>query len=184
MFISSDGHRCHLPSMYVFQPRSPSTSASVAHSNGMCPLPLGKPVVASAMQAIPLVVWLRPVSNDDRVGEQRAVVCQFVYVRPLAARRLMFGVSTRPPHGSIAEYPTSSNTMYRTLGAPSGATGWRYGSQSGTESRMSRLMTPLNAVAIARLTFLSHTTFATRIARLAAQCWSVSRSRYPPVAAS
>jgi long-chain acyl-CoA synthetase len=32
----------------------------------------------AAMQAIPLVVWLRPVSSDERVGEQRAVVCQFV----------------------------------------------------------------------------------------------------------
>jgi hypothetical protein len=39
---------------------------------------LGKPVVASAMHAIPFVVWLRPVSSDDRVGEHSAVVCQFV----------------------------------------------------------------------------------------------------------
>src|SRR5919198_1466968 len=111
MFISSDGHRCHLPSMYVFQPRSPRTSAIVAHSKGMWPLPFGKPVVASAMQAIPFVVWLRPVSSDERVGEHNAVVCQFVYVRPLSASRLMFGVSIRPPHGSIAEKPTSSSTM-------------------------------------------------------------------------
>ena len=35
----------------------------------------------------------------------------------------MFGVSMRPPHGSMAENPTSSSTMYSTLGAPSGATG-------------------------------------------------------------
>ena len=62
----------------MFQPRSPSTSAIVAHSNGMWPLPFGKPVVASAMQAIPFVVWLRPVRSDERVGEQSAVVCQFV----------------------------------------------------------------------------------------------------------
>ena len=64
--------------MYVFQPRSPSTSAMVAHSNGMCPLEPGKPVVASAMQAMPLVVWLRPVSSDERVGEQSAVVWKLV----------------------------------------------------------------------------------------------------------
>src|SRR6476619_7502512 len=103
MFISSAGQRCHLPSMYVFQPRSPSTSAIVAHSKGMWPFPFANPVVASAMQAIPFVVWFRPVRRDERVGEQSAVVCQFVYVRPPAASRLMFGVSIRPPHGSIDE---------------------------------------------------------------------------------
>jgi hypothetical protein len=60
----------------------------------------------------------------------------------------MFGVSISPPHGSIAENPTSSSTMYRTLGAPSGATGCMYGAQSGTESRMSMLMTPWNGLLI------------------------------------
>jgi len=87
----------------VFQPRSPSTSATVAHSNGMCPLEPGNPVVASAMQAMPFVVWLRPVSSDERVGEHSAVVCQFVYVSPFVARRRMLGVSMNPPQGSIAE---------------------------------------------------------------------------------
>ena len=87
----------------MFQPRSPSTSAIVAHSNGMCPLEPGNPVVASAMHAIPFVVWLRPVSSDERVGEHSAVVCQFVYVSPFAPSRRMFGVSISPPHGSIAE---------------------------------------------------------------------------------
>ena len=38
----------------------------------------GKPVVASAMQAMPTVVWLRPVSSDARVGEQIAVVWNWV----------------------------------------------------------------------------------------------------------
>ena len=51
----------------------------------MCPFALGKPLVASAMHAIPLVVWLRPVRSDERVGEHNAVVCQFVYVSPVAA---------------------------------------------------------------------------------------------------
>jgi hypothetical protein len=83
----------------------------VAHSKGMWPLEPGKPVVASAMHAIPLVVWLRPVNRLERVGEHNAVVCQFVYVSPFAASRLMFGVSIIPPHGSIAENPTSSSTM-------------------------------------------------------------------------
>jgi hypothetical protein len=30
------------------------------------------------MQAMPFVVWLRPVRSDERVGEHSAVVCQFV----------------------------------------------------------------------------------------------------------
>src|SRR3954463_15713898 len=111
--------------MYVFQPRSPSTSAIVAHSKGMWPFEFGKPVVASAMQAMPFVAWLRPVSNDERVGEHSAVVCQFVYVSPDAASLLMLGVSISPPHGSMAENPVSSRTMYRTLGAPFGAAGCR-----------------------------------------------------------
>src|SRR6266498_1563892 len=123
MFISYAATRCHLPSMYVFQPRSPSTSAIVAHSNGMWPFEFGNPVVASAMHAMPLVVWLRPVSSDERVGEHSAVVCQFVYVRHVEDKLLMFVVSISPPHGSIAENPVSSSTMYRTLGAPCGATG-------------------------------------------------------------
>jgi hypothetical protein len=37
-----------------------------------------KPVVASATQAMPTVVWLRPVGNDARVGEQSAVVWNFL----------------------------------------------------------------------------------------------------------
>jgi hypothetical protein len=30
------------------------------------------------MQAMPFVVWFRPVRSEERVGEHRAVVCQFV----------------------------------------------------------------------------------------------------------
>ncbi len=78
MFISSSAQRCHLPTMYVFQPRAPSTSAIVADSNGMCALAFGKPEDASLMQAMPLVVWFRPVSRQDRVGEHNAVVWKFV----------------------------------------------------------------------------------------------------------
>jgi hypothetical protein len=87
----------------VFQPRSPSTSAIVAHSNGICPFELGKPDAASVMVAIPFVVWFRPVIRHDLVGEQSAVVWKFVYVSPCSAIRLMFGVSIIPPNGSIAE---------------------------------------------------------------------------------
>ena len=77
-FISSWAQRCHFPTMAVLTPRSTSTSARVAHSGGTCPLPLGNPVAASVMQAMPFVVWLRPVSRQDRVGEHRAVVCHCV----------------------------------------------------------------------------------------------------------
>jgi hypothetical protein len=76
----------------------------------MCPFAFGKPEVASVMQPIPLVVWLRPVSRHDRVGEHSAVVWKLVYASPRSAMRLMFGVSMRPPYGSMAEKPTSSST--------------------------------------------------------------------------
>ena len=128
--------------MNVLQPRSPSTSGAIAHSSGMCPFAFGKPDDASAMHAIPFVVWLRPVSRHDRVGEHSAVVWKFVYFRPLSAIRLMFGTSIVPPYGSSAEKPTSSRTTYTTLGAPSGGTGWAYGVQSGVESWMSMLTCP------------------------------------------
>ena len=52
---------------------------------------------------MPFVVWLRPVIRHERVGEHSAVVWKFVYSRPRSAIRLMFGVSIRPPKGSIAE---------------------------------------------------------------------------------
>ena len=48
----------------------------------------------------------------------------------------------------MAENPTSSSTMYTTLGAPSGALGGSNGAQSGTESLMSTLTVPLNALPI------------------------------------
>ena len=81
------------------------------HSNGMCPLEFGNPAAASVMLAMLFVVWLRPVSRHDRVGEHNAVVWKFVYTNPLSAILLMFGVSISPPNGSIAEKPTSSSTM-------------------------------------------------------------------------
>ena len=62
------------------------------------------------MHAMEFVVWLRPVSRHERVGEQSAVVWKFVYRSPRSAIRLMFGVSISPPNDSIAEKPTSSRT--------------------------------------------------------------------------
>ena len=71
-------------------------------------MPPGKPVEPSVMQAIPFWWWLRPVRKHERVGEQSAVVCHCVYVRPLSASRFMVGISIRPPNGSQAARPVSS----------------------------------------------------------------------------
>src|ERR1700689_12413 len=98
MFLSTVGHRCHLPTMYVFQPRSPRISGSMPFSGGMVPLAFGNPTAASVMQAIEFRVWLRPVSREERAREQGAVVCHCVYRPPSAAIRSMFGVSIGPPY--------------------------------------------------------------------------------------
>ena len=41
--------------------------------------------------------WLRPVSNEARVGEQTGATWKFVYRSPFAARRSMWGVSIGLP---------------------------------------------------------------------------------------
>ena len=46
-------------------------------SNGMRVEMPGNPELNSAIVAMPLLVALRPVSNDDRVGEHSAVVWKF-----------------------------------------------------------------------------------------------------------
>jgi hypothetical protein len=55
----------------------------------------------------------RVAAEARAVREQDAgrLLWKFVYRRPRSAIRLMFGVSIRPPNGSIAEKPTSSSTM-------------------------------------------------------------------------
>ena len=62
----------------VFQPRSARISESIPFSGGMVPLALGNPIAASVMHAMLLRVWLRPVSRQERVGEQSEVVCHWV----------------------------------------------------------------------------------------------------------
>ena len=57
----------------------------------------GKPVLKFEMQRIPTLWWLRPVSSAARVGEHSGVTWKFVYCRPLAASRSMFGVSMLEP---------------------------------------------------------------------------------------
>ncbi len=66
-------------------------------SRGMVPLPFGKPMAPSVMQAMLFRVWLRPVSRHDLVGEHSAVVCHCVYRTPAPAIRSMFGVGIGPP---------------------------------------------------------------------------------------
>ncbi len=86
----------------MFKPRSPSTSAIVPFSNGIRAEKPGKPAEPSVMQAIPLMVALRPARMLERVGEQSAVVWKFEYRRPASAIRLIVGVSIGPPKTSIA----------------------------------------------------------------------------------
>ena len=61
----------------MFQPRSPSTSEAKPFSNGIRAEKPGKPAAPSVMQAMPLLVALRPLSRLERVGEQSAVVWKF-----------------------------------------------------------------------------------------------------------
>ena len=61
--------------------------------------------------------------------------------------------------------PRSSHAMISTFGAPSGAFGARYGSQSGIESRMSGEILPLKWRAITRLLLLTSTNEGRRMPR-------------------
>ena len=47
-------------------------------SGGIVPLALGNPDAPSVMHAIELRVWFRPVRRQERVGEQSAVVWNWV----------------------------------------------------------------------------------------------------------
>ena len=49
------------------------------------------------MQAMPLLWWLRPVTMQERLGEQSAVVCMLLKRRPSAASASKFGVSIGLP---------------------------------------------------------------------------------------
>jgi hypothetical protein len=77
-----------------------------------------------------VVVMVAPVRRQDRVGEQTAVVCHCVYVRPSFAGRSIVGMLMRPPYGDHAAWPVSSYRMTRTFGASFGALASRNASQS------------------------------------------------------
>ena len=66
-------------------------------SNGIRVEIPGNPDENSAIVAIPLLVALRPVSSDARVGEHSAVVWKFENTTPRSAIRRIVGHSTGPP---------------------------------------------------------------------------------------
>src|SRR5215472_15392086 len=143
--MSDSGTLCSLPIQNVLQPDSCSTWPIVAHSAGSRPLQPGNPWAPSVMHEHALRWWLRPVRNVERVGEQSAVVCHCEYIRPRSASFCSVGMLIPPPIGDHAASPVSSYSTIKMLGDPSGARASMNGSQSGLESRMSSLMTPLNA---------------------------------------
>jgi hypothetical protein len=98
--------------------------------------------------AMLLLVAFRPVMRLERVGEQRAVVWKLLNRIPESAILVMFGVSTGPPYVSMVPYPTSSQTIIRMFGDPSGAIGWVNGAQSGVASRISTAIFPFHGLVI------------------------------------
>jgi hypothetical protein len=110
------------------------------------------------MVAMLLVVAFRPVMRLARVGEQSAVVWKLLKRIPASAIRVIVGVSTGPPNVSMVPYPTSSQTIYRIFGAPSGATGCVKGTQSGFDSLISTAILPFHCLVIVKiLIFLEST---------------------------
>src|SRR5215469_18756517 len=94
------------------------------------------------MLPIPTLWWLRPVRSAARVGEHRAVVWNWLYLKPLFAKRSSVGVGIGPPKVLAAPKPVSSVMMSKTFGAPFGAV-TAFG-KSGVDSLALRPMTPPN----------------------------------------
>ena len=70
--------------------------------------------------------------------------------------------------------------MYTTLGAPSGAFGGSNGVQSGTESRMSTLMMPLNGLLMMAASLGRNKQPGTRARSVPSECFSDARDgRHP-----
>src|SRR5215475_13976723 len=94
------------------------------------------------MLPMPTLWWLRPVRSAARVGEQRAVVWNSLYLKPLFAKRSRVGVGIGPPKVLAAPKPVSSVMISKTFGAPFGAV-TSFG-KSGVDSLALRPMSPLN----------------------------------------
>src|SRR6516225_4358982 len=80
----------------------------------------------------------------ERVGEQSAQVCHWVYMRPLSASRWSVGILMRPPNGDQAARPVSSESTSSTWGEPAGGVFGMYGPQSDVDWRASSAIAPLN----------------------------------------
>ena len=65
---------CDLPNAAVLYPLSRSISANGATELGRCPVWPGNAVAVSVTEPILFIWWLRPLRSAARVGEQRAVV--------------------------------------------------------------------------------------------------------------
>jgi len=95
------------------------------------------------MPPVETVWWLRPVIKAARVGEQSAVVWNWLYRNPDLASRLNVGVGIGPPKVLLAPNPTSSVKISNTLGAPWGA--WISSGKSLTDSAGVSTIFPRNS---------------------------------------
>src|SRR5215475_14671366 len=94
------------------------------------------------MLPMPTLWWLRPVRSAARVGEHSAVVWNWLYLKPLFAKRSRVGVGIGPPKVLDAPKPVSSVMISKIFGAPFGAvTGF---GKSGFDSLALRPITPWN----------------------------------------
>ena len=87
----------------------------------------------------PVLVMVGPVRKHERVGEQSAFVCHWVYERPFSASRFSVGFSMRPPNGSHA-----ARAPCQDVRGPLRRAGREKRPQSGVESRTSRAILPPN----------------------------------------
>src|SRR5262245_37362006 len=95
------------------------------------------------MTPVPTEWWLRPARSAARVGEQSAVVWNWLYRSPFFASRSRVGVGTGPPKVDAIPNPVSSVRIMSTLGEPFGAfTGW---GKLGVESLKVSAILPLNS---------------------------------------
>ncbi len=81
----------------------------------------GKEVAISVTAPMLFVWWLRPLSRAVRVGEQRAVVWNWLKRSPSLASLSAVGMWMGPPKALGMPKPMSSMRMMSTLGAPLGA---------------------------------------------------------------
>jgi hypothetical protein len=92
---------------------------------------------------MPTVWWFRPLSSAARVGEQRAVVWNRAYFRPLAASFSKLGVWHGPPNADDDPKPASSISTTSTFGAPAGGRSGLMGGYLVSGSFASNVVRPI-----------------------------------------